>query len=215
MTYDSTALSLSHDEKSALNLLSVAASTISQVGELRSTNDELRSNARHDADIIANLTDQRNGLEEALADVRQQLSDALAREAQLRNDLASVTTDLVNEQRLASQHWDSLTDVCVKLSHTEYDLAVTTIARDDATIALAEANDKLGKFRDILGIPHPVEPAPVVEPTPVEPTPSVVMVDTPAPAMVSNVVDLPNPFQKEAAPDGTSPLGFGSGSGWL
>ena len=202
MTYDSTALSLSANEASALNVLKVAADTIAQVGELREANLTFSKQAERDAETIANLTDSRNSLEITLAEVRQALADVLARESALRNEYNETQAKLASEQKLASDHWDALNETRTKLNHTEYNFAEVTIALDDTTAALTEAEGKLARFREILGLPNEA----VARPVPVAPAPSTE--DTPLP----NVLHFSNPVtetiaESEAAPEATeSPL---------
>ena len=184
MTYDSTALSLSVAEQDALNVLQIAAQTMTQVGRLREDNATLRSQAVRDAETIANLTDSRNSLEITLAEVRQALAAALDRESALRIEYNETQAKLASEQTLAGNHWDALNETRTKLNHTEYNLAEVTIALDDTKAALSEAEGKLARFREILGLPNEAmarptptpSSAPVVDP---EPLPNVLHFSSP------------------------------------
>jgi chromosome segregation ATPase len=210
MTYDSTALSLSADESSAYKVLTVAANTIALVGELRTYNDRLTAQALTDQETIANLTDSRNSLEITLAEVRQALADALARESALRIEYNETQAKLAEEQKLAGQHWDDLTATRTTLSHTEYNLAEVTIALDDTKAALTEAEGKLARFREILGLPNEAVARPT--PTPI-PTP---VVD---PEPLPNILHFSNPVtetiaESEAEPEAVNPLLSISGHRW-
>ena len=171
-------MSLTHEETSALSALQTIVTALQEVAELRSTNANLSAQYAEDQTTIATLLGTRHSLESTLAEVRQALTEALNRESQLRIDLAETQSRLVDEQRLAGQHWNDLQTTRTTLTEVESNLHATIFDRNRTAAKLTEAEDKLTRFRDILGISHPVEP--VSSPEPVEVAPSA-PVETPVP----------------------------------
>lgn len=185
MSYDSNALSLTGHEANALTVLETTVTIIKEVGSLRQTNEELSRKAWLDGETIANLTDARNALEVTLAETRDALSAALAREAQLRQDYANLATERLDETRRADSAEAARDHVSAELNHTACELAATSIDLDETRAKLTEAEGKLARFREILGLPHP-------QPEPVSPVQAVPEVET-----------LPNILHFSSTPDVT------------
>ena len=182
MSNDSIALSMSPEDRTAFTVLSRAAEAINRAYTLAEQVETLTSYAERDADTIATLTEAKHYLEAQLAEIREALTASRSREEALRTELAATKSELTNEQLLSGQHWSDLQIVRAKLNSTEYTLAETSIDRDDTKAALAEAADKLARFRDILGVsagnPEPI-PAVVPTPEPVAETPKSEVIELP------------------------------------
>ena len=194
---------LSFDERNALDVLQTAVTVINQVGSLRLINANYEAQHAEDTATIANLTDVKHGLEATLAETQQQLADALARETQLRADLADTQAKLVDEQRLAGEHWSNLQQTEKDRAYWQTETYAARAFHNAAKSSLEEAEGKLSRFRDILGIPHPVNSPATVEPVSelTEQAVEVVPVPTELPSVepVTNVIDLPNPFKEAEA----------------
>lgn len=187
-------MTLTHEETNALSTLQTIVTALQEVSNLRSTNANLSAQYAEDQTTIATLLDTRHSLESTLAEVRQALTEALNREAQLRIDLAETQSRLVDEQRLAGHHWDNLQTTSTTLAEVEANLHATIFDRNRTAAKLTEAEDKLARFRDILGIPHPVESVPspelveIAPPAPVE-TPDQPPVVIPVPTNYTNTLE--------------------------
>lgn len=189
-------MTLTHEESNTLSTLQTIVATIQEVAELRSTNANLSTQYAEDQTTIAVLLNTRSNLEATLAEVRQALSDALARESQLRSDLAnSEHLRITAERELIDANAAN-----VSLSGDKdfwYREALTNeTLRRDAEAKFTEADTKLARFRDILGVPAPVNPAPVLE----SPT-----LDLLASPVTQEPIDLPNPIAPQEAETTVNP----------
>jgi hypothetical protein len=180
-------MTLSFNESNALSTLQTIVATIQEVDELRSNNDRLVAQQLIDEETKAVLYERIKVLEDTVHNLTNALEVAQAHADSLTVELTNTKTSLAEEQRLAGQHWNDLTNTRLVLCDTEYNLATVTFDRNRTAAKLTEAEEKLGKFRDILGIAHPVESAP--EPLPV-PAPVVEA----SSASVSEPVTIPYPL---------------------
>ena len=183
-------------EQNVRDLLQTAVFVFDEVGALRDTNEILTLQHNDDAYTVANLTETVANLQAALANTQAQLSDALARESQLRSDLANSEAIRISVER-------ELIDANaanVSLSGDKdfwYREALTNeTLRRDAEAKFTEADTKLARFRDILGVPAPVNPAPVLE----SPT-----LDLLASPVTQEPIDLPNPIAPQEAETTVNP----------
>lgn len=179
-------MSLSHHDQTAFDVLNHAAQAIVRAAEAEESVSRLNFDLSVERDTVATLVDAKTGLEALVADLRAKLTASEAREAQLRVDLATSQSHAVDETRRADANWGQVQSLTSALNTAECNLAATTIERDEARASLAEAETKLARFRDILGIPTPA-PAPVVA----EPAPVLELVEP----VTTEAEELPNPFR--------------------
>lgn len=169
-------MTLTFNESNALSTLETVISVIKEVDELRTNNDRLVAQHIQDTDAIAILSDTKESLEARIAQLEGALAVVQHRNLALADERAALEASLRQEQELAGRHWNDLSNTRLVLCDIEYNLQTVTFDRNRTAAKLTEAEEKLGKFRDILGIPHPVESVTSPEPSP-EP---VVEVDSPA-----------------------------------
>ncbi len=215
---------LSHSDRDAYNLFLTGANAILRAADLSVTVERLEGDKAVDACHIATLTDANHGLETILAGLRADFSNACETIASLRAELDLTKADRAAQQTLAGKHWSGLQIMTTDRDYWRDSWRNTETARENAAIALSEANDKLGRFRDILGLPNPT-PVAVVEPVPTPvPEPVAMVESTPAEVVTFSddvnpePIDLPNilhmPAPKEA-PQESEPFPLHSGtSGW-
>jgi hypothetical protein len=184
-------MTLSFNESNALSTLQTIIKTIEEVDELRSNNDRQVAQQLADEDIKAALYGRIKVLEDTVNNLTHALEAAQTQVDSLTVELTNTKTALAEEQRLAGQHWNDLTIVRDNLRQTSDDLSTVTFDRNRTAAKLTEAEEKLGKFRDILGIPHPVEsvPEPLSLPAP-SPEPVVEAVGAPVSEPVTSDDDV-------------------------
>lgn len=183
-------MSLTHHDQTAFDVLNHAAQAIVRAAEAEENVSRLHFEIGVERDTVATLTNAKTGLEALVADLRDKLNASESREAQLRRDLTDSQQEALSERRRAEDNFTNWQTTANRLNTAECNLAATTIERDEARASLAEAETKLSRFRDILGIPTPT-PAPVVaEPTP-EPAPILELVEP----VTTEAEELPNPFR--------------------
>ena len=204
-------MSLNSRENEVLNIVETIGGVFSEVSTLREVNQNLSIQHGEDTNTIADLRWQVENLQATLANTQAQLSDALARESQLRSDLANSEASRISAER-------DLIDANaanVSLSGDKdfwYREALTNeTLRREAETKFTEADTKLARFRDILGVPAPVNPAPALEsPTldllanPVTPHPD---------DLATTPIELPNPGFIPLEPSAPFPSSSGT-SGW-
>ena len=196
-------------EQNVRDLLQTAVFVFDEVGALRDTNEILTLQHNDDAYTVANLTETVANLQAALANTQAQLSDALARESQLRSDLANSEAIRISVER-------ELIDANaanVSLSGDKdfwYREALTNeTLRREAETKFTEADTKLARFRDILGIPSPVNPTPALE------SPTLDLLANPVASGNSPdaPIELPNPGFTPEEPSAPFPSSSGT-YGW-
>lgn len=183
-------MSLTHHDQTAFDVLNHAAQAIVRAAEAEAETARLSASLADERYAIDVLTDAKTGLEALVADLRDKLNASERREAQLRVDLASTQDERLSETRRADANWGRVQSLTSALNTAECNLAATTIERDEARASLAEAETKLSRFRDILGIPTPT-PAPVVAEPASEPAPTLELVEP----VTTEAEELPNPFR--------------------